>query len=135
MSIWVLRGLRDGIVTTRWPRRPDEYAEAWRGPVTVRPGSPSAPGAAAPCPTGAIEEAPSGQVRVDRGKCILCGRCVAAWPEVFTWSAGATGPGAAGLARPSLVVPQAPETDEATEAVRGGGRPAGPSRPRGAGDR
>ena len=37
MSIWVLRGLRDGIVTTRWPRRSDAYADSWRGPVTVAP--------------------------------------------------------------------------------------------------
>jgi Ni,Fe-hydrogenase III small subunit/ferredoxin len=118
VSIWVLRGLRDGIVTTPWPRRPDEYAEAWRGPVTVRPDGPPAPGAAALCPTGAIEEDPAGRVRVDRGKCVLCGRCVAAWPEVFTWSAGATGPGAASLARQALVVPELPETDEAIEAVR-----------------
>ena len=33
MSIWVLRGLRDGVVTTRWPARPDPYADAWRGPA------------------------------------------------------------------------------------------------------
>ena len=32
VSLWVLRGLRDGVVTTRWPRRRDEYADAWRGP-------------------------------------------------------------------------------------------------------
>ena len=25
---WVLRGLRDGVVTTGYPRRPDPYAEA-----------------------------------------------------------------------------------------------------------
>ena len=35
VSIWVLRGLRDGVVTTRWPRRPDEYADSWRGPATA----------------------------------------------------------------------------------------------------
>ena len=33
MSIWVLRGLRDGVVTTRWPARPDDYADTWRGPA------------------------------------------------------------------------------------------------------
>ena len=27
VSPWVLRGLRDGVVTTRWPARPDPYAE------------------------------------------------------------------------------------------------------------
>jgi Ni,Fe-hydrogenase III small subunit/ferredoxin len=117
VSLWVLRGLRDAVVTTRWPRRPDEYADSWRGPVTVRPGIAADPGAAALCPTGAIEFA-DGRVRVDQGKCILCGRCVAARPDVFAWSASATGPAAAALARQALVVPAMPETDAAVAAVR-----------------
>ena len=115
MSLWVLRGIRDGVVTTRWPKRPDEYAGAWRGPVTVI-GDADAPDVGVLCPTGAIEVA--GRVRVDQGKCILCGRCVAARPDVFAWSAGATGPGAAALTREALVVPQVAETDEAVAAVR-----------------
>ncbi|MGH3253056.1 MAG: hypothetical protein ACRDOI_43530 [Trebonia sp.] len=123
MSLWVLRGLRDGIVTTRWPKRPDEYADSWRGPVTVLPNS-AAPGLAdveALCPTGAIEV--SGRphvdkVSIDQGRCILCGRCVAARPDLFAWSAGATGPAAAALARQALVVPPPPETDEAVEVTR-----------------
>jgi len=117
MSMWVLRGLRDGVVTTRWPRRPDEYADSWRGPVTVRAEASDAGVPEELCPTGAIE-APDGRVRVDQGKCILCGRCVAARPDVFTWSAGATGPDAAALARQALVVPRVEEPDEAVEAVR-----------------
>jgi Ni,Fe-hydrogenase III small subunit/ferredoxin len=117
VSIWVLRGLRDGVVTTRWPRRPDEYADSWRGPVIVRPGSTAAPGADALCPTGAIESL-GDRVRIDQGTCVLCGRCVAQRPDVFAWSAGATGPKAAALTRPALVVPQIPETDIAVEAVR-----------------
>src|SRR5579875_3101704 len=87
------------------------------GPVSVRPGAAAAPGAAALCPTGAIEAA-DGRVRVDQGKCILCGRCVAARPDAFAWSAGATGPGAAALARQALVVPGVPETDQAVAAAR-----------------
>ncbi|HTU07970.1 MAG TPA: hypothetical protein VMG13_20660, partial [Trebonia sp.] len=75
MNLWVLRGLRDGVVTTRWPRRADEYADSWRGPVTVTAGA-NAPDAAALCPTGAITAA-DGWVRLDQGKCVLCGRCVA----------------------------------------------------------
>jgi ferredoxin len=117
VSIWVLRGLRDGVVTTRWPRRPDEYADSWRGPVTVRP---EAGGAGLPdglCPTGAIMN-DDGRIRVDQGKCVLCGRCVAARPDLFAWSAGTTGPGAAALARPALVVPRVPETEEAIAAAR-----------------
>ena len=118
MSIWPLRGLRDGVVTTRWPARPDEYADAWRGPVTVRDGVTAPPGSAAVCPTGAIDVT-GGQARVDQGKCILCGRCVAAQPDVFAWSVGATGPQAAGLTRQALVVPHLPGTDAEIAAVRG----------------
>jgi len=117
MSIWPLRGLRDGVVTTRWPARPDEYADAWRGPVTVRDGGTAPPGAADVCPTGAID-VNGGRARVDQGKCILCGRCVAARPDVFAWSVGATGQQQAGLTRQALVVPQLPETDAEIAAVR-----------------
>ena len=118
MSIWVLRGLRDGVVTTRWPRRRDEYAGSWRGPAAVIPGAEASDdtGIGRLCPTGAIEAA--GRLRVDQGRCILCGRCVAARPDLFTWSAGATGPAAAAVARQALVVPQAPETDAVIDAAR-----------------
>jgi len=117
MSIWVLRGLRDGVVTTRWPRRADEYADNWRGPAAVRPGNHADPAELDRlCPAGAI--AVTDRVRVDQGRCILCGRCVAARPDVFAWSKGATGPAAAALAREALVVPGAPETDEAVAAAR-----------------
>jgi len=115
MSIWALRGLRDGVVTTPWPRRADEYADSWRGPVTVEQNT-DARDVIALCPTGAI--AVTDRVRVDQGKCILCGRCVAERPDVFAWSAGATGPDAAGLTREALVVPQTDETDDAVAAVR-----------------
>jgi Ni,Fe-hydrogenase III small subunit/ferredoxin len=108
VSIWVLRGLRDGVVTTRWPRRPDEYAESWRGPVTLAGRSPDLPGMAGLCPTGAITD--SG---VDQGKCILCGRCVTERPDVFAWSAG---PGTAALTRRQLLIPE--ESDEAVAAAR-----------------
>jgi Ni,Fe-hydrogenase III small subunit/ferredoxin len=116
MSIWVLRGLRDGVVTTKWPRKPDEYAESWRGPVIVRPDAAGEPPGEL-CPTGAIESGAEG-IRVDQGKCVLCGRCVAERPDLFAWSGGATGPRAAALTRDALVVPRAPETDEAVEAAR-----------------
>jgi len=146
LSIWVLRGLRDGVVTTRWPARPDDYADTWRGPARPLPAAAlssdpgaalssdpeavlsSDPGAAlspdpeaaleALCPTGAITAERGGNVRVDQGRCILCGHCVAERPDVFTWSQGATGPGAAALRREALIVPELPETDAAVEAAR-----------------
>ncbi len=79
MSIWVLRGLREGVVTTRWPGRPDAYADGWRGPArSLGPADSVDP---ALCPTGAI----SAQ-GIDQGRCILCGRCVAERPDLFAWS-------------------------------------------------
>ena len=57
-------------------------------------------------------------MRVDQGQCILCGRCVTERPDLFAWSPGATGPGAAALTREALIVPGLPETDEAIEAAR-----------------
>jgi Ni,Fe-hydrogenase III small subunit/ferredoxin len=126
MSIWVLRGLRDGIVTTRWPKRRDEYADSWRGPVIAASNAVMADAATSDagygaglerlCPTGAIEA--TGPLRVDQGRCVLCGRCVAARPDLFAWSRGATGPGAAAFARQALVIPGQPETDEAIASVR-----------------
>jgi len=138
MSIWVLRGLRDGVVTTRWPARPDDYADTWRGPARPLPAAALSPDPAAAlsfdpavalssdpeaalealCPTGAITAEHGGNVRVDQGKCILCGHCVAERPDLFAWSQGANGPGAAALTRNQLIVPELPETDEAVEAAR-----------------
>jgi Ni,Fe-hydrogenase III small subunit/ferredoxin len=129
MSIWVLRGLRDGVVTTRWPRRPDQYADSWRGPATVLPDA-EVPDTGAAfdraeverlCPAGAIEvtgRPQVGKLSVDQGRCVLCGRCVAARPDLFAWSSGAAGPAAATVARQALVVPAEPETDEVVAAAR-----------------
>jgi Ni,Fe-hydrogenase III small subunit/ferredoxin len=111
VSLWVLRGLRDGVVTTRWPARPDPYADGWRGPArAVGPTDAVDP---ALCPTGAISAR-----GVDQGRCILCGRCVTERPGLFAWSRGATGPAAAGLSRDALVVPEPPETDDTIQAAR-----------------
>jgi Ni,Fe-hydrogenase III small subunit/ferredoxin len=108
--MWALRGLRNGVLTTRWPARPDEYAAATRGPATVLPGRASAevPAAAASglCPAGAISTDPAGRLRIDQGRCIQCGRCVASRPDVFGWSAS---PDLAALSRAGLIVP--PEED------------------------
>ncbi len=120
--MWVLRGLRNGVLTTRWPARPDSCAAATRGQATVLsqpatgPGQPDerAGDLAGLCPTGAISQDPGGPVRLDRGGCISCGRCVTARPDVFGW---ATGPGGAALSRPGLVVPLVTETADRLAAV------------------
>jgi Ni,Fe-hydrogenase III small subunit/ferredoxin len=116
VSPWVLRGLRDGVVTTRWPARPDAYADGWQGPATVLDPHPSgAAGLASLCPTGAISSGTDSAVQLDQGRCILCGRCVAQRPEVFGWSQG---PGAARLMRDALLLPEIPETEQNLAAVR-----------------
>jgi Ni,Fe-hydrogenase III small subunit/ferredoxin len=122
--MWVFRGLREGVVTTRWPARPDAYAAAGRGPATVldaRPADADAGQLARLCPTGAIgytdEGTAGGTLRLDQGRCVQCGRCVAARPDLFGWSEG---PAAASLWRDGLVVPEVPETPERLAALRGG---------------
>ena len=118
---WVLRGLRDGVLTTRWPAHPDGYADDWRGPATVLEPGRDGPGPADGsslgrlCPTGAISRRADGGISLDQGRCICCGRCVAARPDVFGWERG---PGSGALARGGLVVPPAAETDRALAGIR-----------------
>jgi Ni,Fe-hydrogenase III small subunit/ferredoxin len=116
VSPWVLRGLRDGVVTTRWPARPDPYADGWRGPATVLDPHPAgAADLASLCPTSAISGETDGFLRLDQGRCVLCGRCVEQRPDVFGWTRGLTG---TALTRGGLVVHQTEETKENLAAVR-----------------
>jgi len=83
MTTWAAKGLFEPVVTTRWP----DVAEPARG---VTPGRPiAAGGAAARCPTGALEPG-SDDVRMDR--CVHCVRCQrgtdapAQWRDDYAWS-------------------------------------------------
>jgi Ni,Fe-hydrogenase III small subunit/ferredoxin len=112
---WVTRGLREGIVTTRYPRRPDDYGESFRASVNVRPQEhrPSASyetdanNIADLCPTNAISIDPPGRIRLDRGRCILCGFCVSGMPDSFSFDHGIE---TSELSRIALVVPKDAET-------------------------
>jgi Ni,Fe-hydrogenase III small subunit len=73
----ILRSLRTGVVTIRYPHDPARPPERFRGAPMVRDGSvldrlppPSV------CPSGAITRG-QGQSRysIDLGRCIFCGRC------------------------------------------------------------
>jgi Ni,Fe-hydrogenase III small subunit/ferredoxin len=106
------------MLTTPWPRREDHYFDAFPAAVAVTEGAVPAPGAAeraaARCPSGAIA-ATGDSVEVDRGRCVLCGRCVEEQPELFSWASGSD---VARLGRDLLVVPEREGDEQALAAVR-----------------
>lgn len=113
---WPLRGLRDGVLTSRYPRKPDEYADSWRGAVQVfDPSRSEDEDVAALCPTAAISRDDERRVSVDRGRCILCGACVRARPRRFGWAAGSD-VGSRSLG--TLVVPHREEDDASVAGLR-----------------
>lgn len=123
---WALRGLRNGIVTSRYPARRDEYFDSFPATVEVvpatdgdRPAHQLADQAILDeiCPTRALiatgNDAPG--LAIDRGSCIGCGRCVQALPGLLRWRPGAD---TAALTRNALVVPQRDGTYEEVARVR-----------------
>jgi Ni,Fe-hydrogenase III small subunit len=84
MLEWVVRGLRRGRVTTRYPSRVEEPLLGFRGSVGVLDGA--RPETATVCPTSAIG-VEDGRVVLDRRRCILCGACVERDPEGFAFRA------------------------------------------------
>ena len=85
MLEWIARGLRKGIVTTRYPRRPEPAPPGFHGRVEVLAAADADPGLEAVCPTGAIRV--EGGLSLDRGRCVLCGACVRADPSRFRFVA------------------------------------------------
>ncbi|WP_067967738.1 NADH-quinone oxidoreductase subunit B family protein [Mycolicibacter icosiumassiliensis] len=118
---WIFRGLRNGIVTTRWPKAADEYFDRFSSAVRVIDRADTAVSATAvvaaaeACPTGAISVDP--RPALDRGRCILCGRCVETAPDWFSWDRGSA---TAELSRGALVVGEVEETDAALSELRAG---------------
>jgi Ni,Fe-hydrogenase III small subunit/ferredoxin len=83
MLEWIARGLRKGIVTTGYPRRPEPAPAGFCGQVEVIEYGGASPELEAVCPTGAIRVDAAGRGSLDRGRCILCGACVEAAPDRF----------------------------------------------------
>jgi hypothetical protein len=83
MPLWTLRGLRRGVVTTRYPARPEPSAQLLPTPPAFRPQALTdelADRLAAVCPSHAL--ARDGHALVfDVGACTACGRCRAEAPE------------------------------------------------------
>ena len=88
MIEWIARGLRTGIVTSRYPKRPEQPPAGFRGRIDVLQPEHGTVSLEGICPTGAIRVAGDGRVSLDRGRCILCGLCVAAAPDRFAFAAG-----------------------------------------------
>jgi len=87
MLEWLTRGLRKGVVTSRYPRRAEPETAGFHGRVEVVGDDQAAHAVETVCPTGAIRVS-GGRVSLDRGLCILCGACVTADPQHFRYSSG-----------------------------------------------
>lgn len=79
MALWFLRGLRRGIVTTRYPARTDAWTATLPTPPAFRPHlltEATADRLVALCPSRALERA-GATLTLDLGACTACGRCLA----------------------------------------------------------
>lgn len=87
-GIWLTRGLRQGTVTSRWPKRPDGYFSSFAGSVLPVGGvaAHETDDVARICPVAAIDV--TAGLAVDHGACIMCGRCVRQRPDLFAWRPG-----------------------------------------------
>ncbi len=80
MATWFLRGARRGVVTTRYPARPEPSASSLPTPPSFDPRLLTRAVAAdleASCPSGALYRV-DGYLVFDVGACSACGRCIAA---------------------------------------------------------
>jgi hypothetical protein len=83
MPLWTLRGLRRGVVTTRYPARPDPSAQLLPTPPAFRPEALTidlADRLVAVCPSWALTRS-NDELIFDVGACTACGRCRAEAPE------------------------------------------------------
>ncbi|MDA8203622.1 MAG: 4Fe-4S binding protein [Chloroflexi bacterium] len=85
---WLWRGLRTGVLTTRYPRRPERMPDGWRGTAVLQRDQCVVEGAPPSCVTVCLPRALSVEetggdrrLRLDHAACIACGLCVAACPR------------------------------------------------------
>jgi Ni,Fe-hydrogenase III small subunit/ferredoxin len=86
MLAWLLRGIRAGRVTTRYPRSPERPPTGFRARVELRRADGGEEFMERLCPTGAITIDDERRIRLDHGRCILCGECVRRAGEHFAFS-------------------------------------------------
>jgi formate hydrogenlyase subunit 6/NADH:ubiquinone oxidoreductase subunit I len=88
MPLWFARGLRRGVVTTRYPASPDESAAWLPTPPVFRSRQLTRQAAdrmVAACPGTALSRRDDMLV-FDVGACTACGRCAAAAPDAVASS-------------------------------------------------
>jgi len=86
MTLWFLRGLRRGVVTTWYPARPDSSAASLPTPPVFRADvldRATADRLVEVCPSRALRRE-SDTLIFDLGACTACGRCQDAAPEAAT---------------------------------------------------
>ena len=87
MSQWVIKGIRTGIKTTRYPARPDESPGASPGlPAGGKAGAEAA-AIVECCPTHALRQ-DGGNITVDYRRCVHCYRCVHGTRQPLGWRDG-----------------------------------------------
>lgn len=88
MALWFLRGVRRGVVTTRYPASPEPSSETLPTPPAFLPSSLSletAARAAESCPSRALWQ-DDGDLVFDVGACTACGTCERVAPEAVVRS-------------------------------------------------
>jgi len=86
MPFWFARGLRRGVVTTRYPARSDGSAAFLPTPPAFRPRQltgQTADRLVAVCPSMALRRQDDVLI-FDVGACTACGRCAEAAPDAIT---------------------------------------------------
>lgn len=86
--MWLIRGIRRGVVITRYPARPDPSAATLPAPPAFRPRELTrqvADRLVAVCPGGALRR-DGGVLVYDVGACTACGRCAREAPAAVTRS-------------------------------------------------
>ena len=88
MPLWFIRGLRRGVVTIRYPARPESSAASLPTPPVFRPRQltrQTADRIAAICPSRALSRRDDVLI-FDAGACTACGRCAEAAPAAVSVS-------------------------------------------------